>query len=97
MTQREYLTDFSLENGLICLNTKFQKRKGKLWTYTYANNAKAQRDYILMNKKWINSVLNYEAFFSFEGASSDHQIVTAKICLSLHRDSMQSTKTTHYD
>ena len=35
----EFLTDFPLENGLTCLNTKFQKRKRKLWTYTYANNA----------------------------------------------------------
>ena len=48
---REHLMDFSLENGLTCLNTKFQKRKWKLWTYTYANNAKAQIDYILINKK----------------------------------------------
>ena len=38
----EHLTDLTLENRLICLSTKFQKRKGKLWTYTYANNAKAQ-------------------------------------------------------
>ena len=28
----EHLTDFTLENRLTCLNTKFQKRKGKLWT-----------------------------------------------------------------
>ena len=28
----EYLTDFSLKNSLSCLNTKFQKRKGKLST-----------------------------------------------------------------
>ena len=34
----EHLTDFKLENRLTCLNTKFQKRKGKLWTYTYSNN-----------------------------------------------------------
>ena len=34
----EHLTDFSLENGLTCLNTIFQKRKGKLWTYTCTNN-----------------------------------------------------------
>ena len=47
----EHLTDFTLENGLTCLNTKFQKRKGKLWTYTYLNNTKAQIDYRLMNKK----------------------------------------------
>ena len=37
----EHLADFSLKNGLTCLITKFQKRKGKLWTDTYANNAKA--------------------------------------------------------
>ena len=34
----EHLTEFSRENGLTCLNTIFQKRKGKLWTYTYSNN-----------------------------------------------------------
>ena len=62
----EHLSDFTLENRLTCLNTKFQKRKGKLWTYTYANNAKAQIDYILINKKWNNSALN------FEDVSSDH-------------------------
>ena len=30
----EHLTDFSLENGQTCLNTKFLERKGKLCTYT---------------------------------------------------------------
>ena len=34
----EHLTEFSRENGLTRLNTIFQKRKGKLWTYTYSNN-----------------------------------------------------------
>ena len=71
----EHLTDFTRENGLSCLNTKFQKRKGKLWTYTYAKNAKAQIDYILMNKKWINSALDCEAYSSFKDVSSDHRIV----------------------
>ena len=50
----EHLTDFTLENRLTCYNTKFQKRKRKLWTYTYANNTKVQINYILMNKKWTN-------------------------------------------
>ena len=43
-----------------------------------------------MNKKWTNSSLNCEV-------SSDHRIVTAKIHLSLYRNTMQTTKTTHYD
>ena len=47
----EHLTDFTLENRLTCLSTKFKKRKGKLWTYTYASNTKAQIDSVFMNKK----------------------------------------------
>ena len=37
-----------IENRLACLNTNYQKREGKLWTYTYANNTKAQIDYVLI-------------------------------------------------
>ena len=71
--------------------------KGKLWTYTYANNAKAQIDYILINKKWIYSALNWEAYFSFEGVSSNHRIITAKIHLSLRRNTAHTAKSTYYD
>ena len=82
----EHLIDFTLENRLICLITKFQKRKGKLWTDTHANNTKAQIDYVFINKKRKISALNSEAYSSFEGVSSDHRIVTAKIQLSLERN-----------
>ena len=81
----QHLTDFMIENRLACLNTNYQKREGKLWTYTYANNTKAQIDYVLINKKWKNSALNCEAYSSFEGVSTDHRIVTAKIRLSLRK------------
>ena len=94
---REHLTDFTLENWLTCLHTKFQKRKRKLWIYIYANNAKAQIDFILINKKCNDSTLNYEAYSTFEGVSLNYWIVTAKICLSLHRNAAQTTKTIHYD
>ena len=40
----EYLKDFTLENGFRCLNNKFQKRKEKLWTYTYPNKARTKID-----------------------------------------------------
>ena len=76
--------------------TQFQKRMRKLQTYTYANNAKAQMDYILMNKKWINSALNCEAYSSFKRVYTDHRILTTKIRLSRHRNTTQTTKTTHY-
>ena len=51
----QHLIDFMIENRLTCLNTNFQKREGKLWTYTYANKSKAQIDYVLINRKWRNS------------------------------------------
>ena len=30
-----FKSKFSLENRLVCLNTKFQKKKWKLWTFTH--------------------------------------------------------------
>ena len=93
----QHRTDFMIENRLICLNTNFQKREGKLWTYTYANNNKAQIDYVFINKKWENSVMNCEAYSSFKGVSSDHRIVTAKIPLNLRRNSTRAATTKHYD
>ena len=93
----EHLTDFTLENRLTCLNTKFQKREGKLWTYTYANNTKAQIDDVFINKKWNNSTLNCEAYSSFEGVSTNHRIVTAKIRLSLRKNTTRTTTTEYYE
>ena len=81
----QHLTDFMIENRLACLNTNYQKREGKLWTYKYAHSSKSQIDYVLINKKWKNSAINCEAYSSFKGVSSDHRIVTAKIRLSLRK------------
>ena len=93
----QHLTDFMIENRLTCLNTNYQKREDKLWTNTYANNSKAQIDYVLINKKWKNSAMKCKAYSSFEGVSSDHRIVSAKIRLSLRRNAKRTTTTKHYD
>ena len=93
----QHLIDFMIENRLTCLNTNFQKREGKLWTYTYANKSKAQIDYVFINRKWKNSVMNCEAYSSFEGLSSDHRIVTAKVRLSLRKNATRTATTKHYD
>ena len=93
----QHLTDFMIENRLACLNTNFQKREGKLWTYTYANNNNAQIDYVFINKKWKNSAMNCEAYSSFEGVSSDHRIVMVKIRLSLRKNTTRTSTTKHYD
>ena len=75
----QYLHNVITENGLSCLNTQFQKKCGKLWTHKYPNGVKAQLDYMLVNRKWINSVMNCEAYNNFEGVSSDRRIVSTKI------------------
>ena len=93
----QHLTDFMIENRLPCFNTKYQKREGKLWTYTYANNNKVQIDYVFINKKWKNSAMNCEAYSSFKGVSSDHRIVTAKIRLSLRKNATRTATTKNYD
>ena len=93
----QHLTDFTLENRLTCLNTKFQNRKRKLWTYTNANDTKVEIDFVFINKKWNNSTLNYEAYFFFKGVSSDHWNVTAKIRLSLRKNAARTTLTVLYD
>ena len=76
---------------------KLSKKGGKLWTDTYANNTKAQIDYVFFNKKWKNSAVNCEAYSSFVGLSSDHRIVTAKIRLSLRKNVTQKTNPIPYD
>ena len=86
----KHLTNFSFEKNISCLDTKFQKREGKLWTYTNSNNAKALLNYIIISKKWINSTLNYQAYSSFKGVSSDLRIVSTKIRQSIHRNMKQS-------
>ena len=82
----EYLADFPHENTLACLNTKFQKREGNIWPYNYPNNSKTQLNDIFINKQLLNSALNCEAYSSFEGVSSEHRIVLAKIRPSLRRN-----------
>ena len=86
-----------IENRLTCFNTNYQKSEGKLWTHTYVKNSKAKIDYVLINKKWKNSAMNCETYFSFEGVSSDHRIVTAKIRLSLRKNAKWTVTTKHYD
>ena len=93
----QHLRDFTIENRLTCLNTNYQKRERKLWTYTYANNSKAQIDYVFINKKWKNSTINCEAYSSFEGVSSDHRIFKTKIRLSLRKNTTRTGTTKHYD
>ena len=59
--------------------------------HIYANSVKAQIDFILINKKWINNSN------SFSTVSSDHRIVTASIRLSLRANKLKTSTTPRYD
>ena len=92
-----HMNDFINENEIQCVSTKFQKSRSKLWTHTYANGSKAQLDYMFVNNKWKNSVMNTQAYNSFEGVSSDHRIVTTEIRLSLRSNKAKTENTPRYD
>ena len=78
------LLDLAEEANLVITNTIFQKKPGKLWSYiSDMSDVKSQVDYILVNRKWRNSVKNVEAYNSFSSIGSDHRVINAKIKLSL--------------
>ena len=60
------------------------------------SGSKTQVDYIMVNKKWKNTVHDCEAYNTFSSVGSDHRIVTAKLKLSL-RTSRAPTQRTNYD
>ena len=59
----KYRTNFLHENNLSYLNTKFQKREGKLWTYIYQNTAKHRLYIVNPFLRW--GFLIWELFFLF--------------------------------
>ena len=69
---------------LYASNTTFQKRKSRLWTFTYPNGGKAQLDYIIARKKWSKSITNVNAYTqTFSTLQSDHRPLIAQVQLKL--------------
>ena len=80
----KYLAETMTEHGLLAVNTQFRKKQGKRWTYQdRCTGMKRQLDYILVRRKWRNSVLNAEPYNSFCTVGSDHRVVSMKVRLSL--------------
>ena len=52
---------------------------------------------MMINKKWINSVQNCEAYHSLEGISTDHRIVSLRIKLSLRANKKKSNTKIAYN
>ena len=79
----EKLLDFVDEFQLSITNTKFMKPSRKLWTHESPKGDLSQIDYILVRKKWSNSIKDCQAFSTFATVGSDHRIVSATVRLSL--------------
>ena len=75
-----------LQYNLIATNTAFCHKKNRLWTHKRPNGQKAQLDYILIRRKWFNSVKNSRSYNSFESINSDHRIVSCH-CMISYRES----------
>ena len=87
------LLDYAIEVNLIIANTRFQKKRGKLFTFmSEMNNRKSQIDYILINCKWKNSLKNCQAYSSFARVGSDHRILSVKLRLSLRSKAVTPRK-----
>ena len=93
----EYLLDFAEEQQLTICNCSFKKKQGKMWTFIDPKGLLYQKDYILVNNKWRNSVNNAEAYSSFSSVGSDHRVVSAAIRLSLRSPKDVKTPHTNYD
>ncbi|XP_049332441.1 uncharacterized protein LOC125800254 [Astyanax mexicanus] len=79
-----YLAAFLTEHELLAANTIFRKRAGKRWTFRdRATGALRQLDYILVRRKWRNSVMNAEPYSTFCSVGSDHRVVSMRVRLSL--------------
>ncbi|XP_072046990.1 uncharacterized protein [Amphiura filiformis] len=93
----EMLHNLALENDLVITNVCFRKKEPRLWTCRLPSGFKVQIDYILVRRKWRNSVTNSCAYNSFASIGSDHRIVTAKIRLSLRASGKTPPRKVKYD
>ena len=91
------LIDIINEKELVITNTCFQKKLNKLWTYMDPCCRKYQLDYILMRKKWRNSIINVEAYSTFSSIGSDHRIVSSKVILSLRANRKKLPRKLRYN
>ncbi|ELU17539.1 hypothetical protein CAPTEDRAFT_213183 [Capitella teleta] len=79
-----HLLELMTEHGLLAANIEFQKKRGKRWNFQdRCTGTKRQLDYILVRRKWRNSVPNAEPYSSFCSVGSDHRVVSMKVRLSL--------------
>jgi hypothetical protein len=89
------LLELVCEKSLCITNTMYEKRIGKRWSFEDPKGNRYLLDYILVNAKWRNSILNSECYSSFASTGSDHRVVTARVRLSLRANIAPLNKKHH--
>ncbi|KAL5259931.1 hypothetical protein ACHWQZ_G010146 [Mnemiopsis leidyi] len=75
-----------LEGNLEATKHRFQKRPNKLWTHLSDGTlSKSQIDYILVRRKWRNSIKDTVVSNSFNSLGSDHRAVMSAVKLSFRK------------
>ena len=69
----------------------------KIRIHTHPNGSKSQIEFIMINKKWINSALNCEAYNTFEAVYSDHRIIRASIKISFRANKKLNKTSEQYN
>ena len=81
-----YLKETLREANMEVANVRFQKRKCRLWTHLSDGLlTKSTKDYILVRRKWRNSIKDADTSEIFSSLGSDHRAVTVRLKLTLRK------------
>ena len=87
----ERLLNFCASNKLSIMNTFFEKRQNKKWTWESPDGkTKNLIDYNIINRRWKTNVLDVRTCAAEIG--SDHKLVMSKIKMRLRKLHVQGTK-----
>jgi Reverse transcriptase (RNA-dependent DNA polymerase)/Endonuclease-reverse transcriptase len=79
----ERLLEFCCANQLCITNTYFQHKASRKWTWSHPNGqSKNMIDFVIINKRWKNCILDSRSFPSAD-VGSDHQLVMCKLRMKL--------------
>jgi hypothetical protein len=88
------LLEFCCANQLCITNTYFQHKASRKWTWSHPNEkSKNMIDFIMINQRWKNCILDSRSFPSAD-IGSDHQLVMCKLRLKLKCSSKRNNQLT---
>lgn len=82
----ELLQETVEETRLEITNVRFRKSKERLWTFlSDGTERKATLDYILVRRKWRNSIKDVDTSEALSSIGSDHRLLVARVKVTLRK------------